>query len=215
MPLDISLLPSSTTVRASERHIIRDLTSRGKSLVDIENALANVLRTQFERLDKYKFIIFDCAPGISPFTAAAITISNLVLVPTVCDAASFYGLAAYIETVHSELSFSGSTKLPHLLITRYQEKPREIKAWSWQKNKAKEEKIRHQKRYFDKIQELASQPNPRFKVLNTKIYESPLMPHAMSLGALDEPASPTLGQKYGNMSANLSKLGQEILEVLT
>jgi hypothetical protein len=42
-PLDISLIASSTTLRASEREIVRNLTGKGKSLVDIELTIAATL----------------------------------------------------------------------------------------------------------------------------------------------------------------------------
>ena len=78
--LDISLVASSTTLRLSEREVLRKMTLERRNLVEIESEITSVLGDEIKRLsDRFAYILFDCAPGISPLTTAAISISDLIL----------------------------------------------------------------------------------------------------------------------------------------
>ena len=211
--LDISLIASSTTLRASEREVIRRLTERQESLTAIEQRLSRKLRSEIDTLaDTYRYIIVDCAPGISPFTTAAIGIADLVLVPTIPDAPSFLGLAAFLGTVHQNTTHDSAQRLPHVLLTRYA--PTTIMAWlSGTRSRGR---LNHQAEYRRRIVELSRQQAPAFKLLKTVMSETPLMPHALSLGADNPQAAPTFAQKYPDkLGRELDRLAEEIMEALT
>ncbi len=210
--LDLSLLASSTTLRASEREIVRKLTSNGHSLVAIEQRISGILRDEIAALNgKYRYIIIDCAPGISPFTTAAIGLADLVLVPTIPDAPSFLGLAAFLNSVHRDMTYNGSQRPPHVLLTRYA--PTTIMGWlPGTKNRGR---LNHQEDYRKRIADLAKTGTPAFKLMKTIMIETPSMPHAMSLGAENPQVAPTLAQKYPDkLGKLLDKLADEILESL-
>lgn len=211
--LDISLLASSTTLRASEREIVRKLTARGFNLVAIEQRISSILRDEIAALGQaYRFIIVDCAPGISPFTTAAIGLADLVLVPTIPDAPSFLGLAAFLNSVHRDMTYNGAQRAPHVLLTRYA--PTTIMGWlPGTRNRGR---LNHQEDYRKRIAALERNGDPAFKLLTTVMIETASMPHAMSLGAENPQGAPTFTQKYPDkLGKLLDKLANEILELLT
>ena len=89
----------------------------------IDGKIWQIFSKDFAALKKqYDFIIFDCAPGISPVTEAAIRIADLVVVPTIPDYLSVYGLNAFHGSIWMQKS-SGLPKpksAPHILISRLQ-----------------------------------------------------------------------------------------------
>jgi chromosome partitioning protein len=211
-PLDVSLIASSTTLRASEREIVRHLTSAGDNLVAIEQRIGGILQKQIEAINgRYRYIIVDCAPGISPFTTAAIGLADLILVPTIPDAPSFIGLGAFLTHVHREMTHLNAQRAPHVLLTRYA--PKGIMAWL--PGTRRRGRLNHHEEYRKRIVELAKSGNPEFKVLNTMVIETTLMPHAMTLGSGNPQAAPTFTQKYpGDLGQLLGKLADEIMEAL-
>jgi chromosome partitioning protein len=211
--LDISLIASSTTLRLSERELLRKLTMAKKSLSEIEGEITEVLKDEVARLSpKYAYVLVDCAPGISPLTTAAIAIADLVLVPTVPDAPSFLGLAAFLNSVHSEMTFDSSRRQPHVLITRQPLKQKKSKMWMFgSKSKVAMDHYYH---HVELIKELAKTKEPAFVVLDTIIPESRFMPQAMSLGGNSKRTAFTYNQKYGELVGPFSKLVDEITKVL-
>ena len=211
--LNISLIASSTILRASEREVVRRLTERHESLTAIEQRLSRTLRSEVDALaDTHRYIIVDCAPGISPFTTAAVGIADLVIVPTIPDAPSFLGLAAFLGTVHQNTTHDSARRLPHVLLTRYA--PATIMAWL--RGTRSRGRLNHQAEYRQRIIELSKHQAPAFKLLKSVMSETPLMPHALSLGADNPQAAPTFAQKYPDkLGRELDKLADEIMEVLT
>lgn len=120
--LAISLLPSSPELRNFEQKLIYDLTETKRSWADIVKALSSVMSTQLIKARKnYDFILIDCAPGISVLTEVSIRLADLVLVPTIADFLSTFGLQNFCATLASR-GLSDSVKrlprLPYVLITR-------------------------------------------------------------------------------------------------
>jgi chromosome partitioning protein len=211
--LDISLVASSTTLRLSEREVLRKLSSNMRSLVEIEGAITAVLKDEIRRLsNQFEHILIDCAPGISPLTTAAIAIADLVLVPTVPDAPSFLGLAAFLNSVHAEMTFDSARRPPHVLITRLP--PKQSRTSTWMLGSKKKVLSDHYYQHFEKIKELAKSSNPAFVVLDTIIPESRDMPQALSLGGDSDITAFTYNQKYGTLAKSLDKLADEITKVL-
>ncbi len=122
-PLDVSLLPCGPKLRLVERELMYELTNRDLSMNAIDGKIWQIFNKDFTALRKsFDYIVFDCAPGISPVTEAAIRISDLVVVPTIPDFLSVYGLNAFHGSIWAQTS-GGLPKPksdPHILMTRVQ-----------------------------------------------------------------------------------------------
>lgn len=121
--LSISLLPASYKLRTFEFKIIHALTDSGHSWDKIVNLLFKAIEQQLESaIPNYDYVIIDCAPGISIMTEAAIRLADLVIVPTIPDFLSTYGLQSFCASIWER----GMTRkaahipkqLPHVLVTR-------------------------------------------------------------------------------------------------
>lgn len=188
--LNISLLASSPYLRVTEREIIYELTRRNLSMEAIEGRTIKILSPAIELLRKqYSYIIFDCAPGISAFTTAAISISDFIIIPTIPDFMSTLGLAAFVESILKETRHRNQDASAHVLITR--------------KNKTK-----HHKEHHDLIRGKASEPDSVFGIFDTVIPESAIIPEA--LRSVDG-SHPTYTQKYADPIGSIfSELAKEI-----
>jgi cellulose biosynthesis protein BcsQ len=172
--LDVSLLASSSELRITEREIIHKLTARNYSLGAIEGQTKKILSADLEELrQSYKYVIFDCAPGISAFTAAAIGVSDLTIVPTIPDFLSHLGLSAFVNRVLIENQDQENARLPRVLITK------------------KKPTAQHD-HYVNLIREMAGMPDAKFGMIDTVIKEMAALPAALEM--IDE--FPTYGQKY-------------------
>ena len=208
----VSLVASSTTLRLSEREVLRSLTLEKNSLVEIEGKITDVLKSELGQLSNdYAYVLIDCAPGISPLTTAAIAIADLVLVPTVPDAPSFLGLAAFLKSVVSEMTFDSARRPPHVLITRL---PAKRTTMAWLMQKGRPGRTDHYHEHVEKIRALEKRAEPPFRLLRTMMPESRDMPHAMSLGGDSKQHAPTFNYRYGSLRGSLEKLAVEIEEVL-
>lgn len=66
----------------------------------IEGQLWTLFQDDFVPLAAiYDYILFDCAPGISPMTEIAVRGADLVLVTSIPDYLSTYGLDAFVQTI--------------------------------------------------------------------------------------------------------------------
>jgi chromosome partitioning protein len=176
--LSISLLPSSPELRGFEYRVIHDLTQLKMSWSEIIKGLSGVMSVQLARTRKnYDFILIDCAPGISVLTEVSLRLADLVIVPTIADYLSTFGLQAFCITLsHRGLAenFKKSARPPHVLITRR----RQVKIHA---NTA--EKLRN---------ELTTE-KPAFKVFQTEIPETVAIADALS----QTDKFPIFSQKWG------------------
>jgi len=197
-PLDISLLASSSELRLLEREIIFELTKRKFGLDAIVGKFSRIMKAQLGLTRKrYDYVLVDCAPGISALTEASIRLADLVIVPTIPDFLSSYGLKSFCKNLWrgdlaSRNKQQSPKNLPHVLITR----KRPVK-----EHEQTVERIRNERKL-----------DPRsFESFETIIPETVAV--SWALGRND--AFPTFTNKWGaNLLPVLSELAEETKEAL-
>lgn len=196
-PLEVSLLAASSFLRLLERHIVYELTRKNYGLHAIVGHLTRILDAELARpAMKFDYILIDCAPGISAFTEACLRLADLVIVPTIPDFLSTYGLSAFCKNLWTgdfatDPGLKPPRRLPHVLITRHRP-------------------IREHMRTTEKIRNETSFAEPTFWPLKATIPEAAAI--ATALGKTG--ASPTFTNKWGDMIPVVNKLADEIREIL-
>jgi cellulose biosynthesis protein BcsQ len=197
-PLSISLLASSSELRLLEREIIFELTNRNFGLDAIVGHMLRILKAEIERsAKKYDYVLFDCAPGISALSEASIRLADLVIVPTIPDFLSTYGLSSFCKNLWSGRrkgrgAVTPPKRLPHVLITR--KRP-----------------IREHERTVEKLRNEHLAPQPSFKVFDAVVPEAASVAEALSKVG----KCPPFTSKWGtNIVPILNQLVQETKGVL-
>jgi chromosome partitioning protein len=121
--LPLSLLASSPALRDLEHKLIHVLTRKKKSWEQIIDDLWMLMKIQLRRSRKeFDIVLIDCAPGISVLTEVSIRLADLVIVPTIPDFLSTFGLASFCVNMWERRVENGkkkaSKRLPHVLATR-------------------------------------------------------------------------------------------------
>ncbi|MEZ5786930.1 MAG: AAA family ATPase [Xanthobacteraceae bacterium] len=124
--LDISLFASSPELRQTELELLHNLTKTNLSLEKIISLLSSKLGTQLSKSKKaYDYVLIDCGPGISVLTEVSIRLADLVIVPTIPDTLSTYGLQAFCNSLwkgqiaaQSHFKKGPKAKRPLVLVTR-------------------------------------------------------------------------------------------------
>lgn len=178
--LALSLLPAGPYLRLVERELIYELTGKKYSMHAIENQLWTMFQDEFVPLaDRYDYVIFDCAPGISPMTEIAVRASDLVLVTSIPDYLSTYGLDAFVQTIWGQGTKRSSKfapkRLPHVLVTRFQQN------------------VRQHQHTLSRLEAEAAAPDAGFHLLQTRIPQAAAL--ADALQPRDVP--PTFSGRYG------------------
>jgi chromosome partitioning protein len=194
-PLDLSLLPSSPNLRHFEYRVIHDLTQRKMSWSDLIKGFSALMSSQFAKIRKqFDFILIDCAPGISVLTEVSIRLADIVIVPTIPDFLSTFGLQTFCATL-SGRGIEGLKKTarhPHVLITRRRQ-------------------VKIHEQTAQKLRNEASAEKPSFEVFKTEIPEAVAVANALS--QIDQ--FPIFSQKWGPViTPLLSNLVREIRETL-
>jgi len=191
-PLALSLLPAGPHLRLVEREILYTLSARNLSMKEIDAKLRRLFASEFRPLARaYDYILFDCAPGLSPMTEVAIRGADLVLVTSIPDYLSTYGLDAFVQTLWAwdEEENLQSRRPPYILVTRFQQQ------------------VRQHRHILARLEAEAEAGDAGFRLLATRV------PQAASLAEALMPRAvlPTFVGKYGPyISTVLSPLVDEV-----
>ena len=118
--IDLSLMPCGPQLRLVEKEIVYDFTRGDRSLSAFEGEMSRLFERDFvPLLDDYDFVVFDCPPGISTFAEVAVRRAHMVVVPTIPDAISTYGLSAFVQSVWGRGGPTTASR-PHVLVNRMQ-----------------------------------------------------------------------------------------------
>jgi cellulose biosynthesis protein BcsQ len=193
--LKISLLPCGPHLRLVEREIIYCLSDKNHSMKAIEAQMWKLFEQEFLPLANiYDYVIFDCPPGISPLSEAAIRASDLIIVPTIPDFVSVFGLKAFINIFWKAPPgrLPQPKRLPHVLVTRFQRA------------------VKQHKDFVERLEAAAKLKIPEIRLLRTKVQQAAAL--AAALGRADD--TPTFRQKYQDVTYVLDELVQELKGVL-
>ena len=165
-PLAVSLLASGPDLRIVEREIIYALTKRKFSMHAIEGHLWKLFHEDFIPLrESYDYVLFDCAPGISPMTEVAIRACDLVVVACISDFLSTYGLKAFYQMIWGSPggtpSMLAPKNLPHVLVTL------------WRNTVL-------QQRTFQSLEAGAQSQDARFRLFSTRVPQSAALANALT-----------------------------------
>jgi chromosome partitioning protein len=123
VPLDISLLPCGPFLRLIEKTTVREFAQHGLGPDAYEMRLWAIWKNELKFMRKqFDYIIFDCAPSLSVLNEMMIRSAEIVILPTVPDFISSYGLNAFLHSVWNFpiASLPKPSRAPYVAITRFQ-----------------------------------------------------------------------------------------------
>lgn len=194
--LPISLLASSSELRIVERDMLFRLSRNHADIDWFIDQLHDMWRGQLKQTRKqYDYILFDCAPGISLLNEMSIRLANLVIVPTIPDFLSTYGLQTFCSNLRSgemaKRTPLEKPKKPYVLVTRL--KP-----------------VNEHRRIVEQLQNEHLKDKPHFRLFDTQIPERAAI--AEALGQVD--SWPSFSQKWKDTAGILESLANETKEAL-
>lgn len=192
-PLDVSLVAASPGLRRTERALIYELTAQGYAMQAIEGRVGNKLSQDLSRLRKeFDIIMCDCPPGISAMTETVLSISDLLIVPTIPDFMSTLGLDLFVGDVIPQLNRESGEGLPYVLATRYTDSA-------------------HQRIVLNAMCEGAEGGDTDYAMMDTIIPATP----NFACNPIELGYAPTLAQKWpGDALGVLDTLHKEVAELI-
>lgn len=117
-PKEAIVTSSATNVDVIPAHI--DLVAIEIELVDKENREYMLKQALESVVDKYDFIIIDCAPSLGLLTLNALTAAHAVIVPIQCEYFALEGLGKLLNTIKSvQKVHNPNLDIEGLLLTMY------------------------------------------------------------------------------------------------
>jgi chromosome partitioning protein len=162
------------------------------SWIDIIKGIQGLMSAQLSKQrNAFDIILIDCAPGISVLAEVSIRLADLIIIPTIADFLSTFGLQTFCATLSERgliPSTRKSTKRPHVLITRRRQ-------------------VKIQSETAEKLRNEALASKPAFDVFRTEIPEAVAIADALS----QTDKYPNFVRKWGPVVAPLlSDLVREI-----
>ena len=196
--LSVALLASSPNLRLLERELIFQLIGLNYGFSAIVERLLLLIQQQLRQsAASYDYILIDTPPDISALTEVSIRLADLVIVPTIPDGLSTYGLQAFCNSLWrgplaQQSSLPPPKRLPHVLVTRRRQ-------------------TREHARTLIKMQNERFAPDPAFQLLQTEVPEAAAIPEGLSKTG----TSPAFTSKWGRpVVAILDNLVKETKELL-
>lgn len=204
--LPIYLLAASSRLRLVEREMIFRLTGKKHDLEWIIDKLFEVMKGQLRNSrHEYHYVLIDCPPGISILTEVSLRLADMVIVPTIPDFLSTYGLLTFCSNLWTgeiaKESHLKKPKMPHVLMTRRR---------STREQNATASKLILEKR----------KKRPNFRLFETEVPEMAAIAEALGKVARSDGDGnihqiwPTFSDKWRSAALVLQDLAHETKELL-
>jgi cellulose biosynthesis protein BcsQ len=192
--IPVSLLASAPALRRLERRLILELTKRNFHLDAVVGQVAKVIGRDLPALRaRFAYILFDCSPGIAPFSEAAIRVADLVISPAIPDFVSVQGLPQFCNDLALQRTRAGGpAPRPRVLATRVRGNTRQHAD------------------YLHRLRDRASRADSPFAMFETVIPERIDVPNGLQMVG----TYPTYSTKWRPILDELDALAHEVTEVL-
>nr|NIR61716.1 ParA family protein [Gammaproteobacteria bacterium] len=103
----VTLLASSPLLGPFERDLIAELVQRHRAVWKVQERVAKRMRDALDQArEEFDLIVIDCPPGISLLAEAAIRLSDALIMPTIPDFMSRFGIGIFHTTARRWLGAS-------------------------------------------------------------------------------------------------------------
>ena len=93
----LAMIGSLPQLQRLERDIVYTLAARGEPRDEIEDVVTERLATGLKEVrHEYDLVVFDCPPGVSTFTEAAVRVADAVISPVTLEYLPVLGLEAFV-----------------------------------------------------------------------------------------------------------------------
>jgi cellulose biosynthesis protein BcsQ len=111
----VSLISGSYDLRAFERHL---LVRSGQSIESAMNCMRDAIDAIIEeQAPLFDLIVFDCPPGFSLLTEAALSRSDMIVLPTAPNNLGTQGLLAFAKYLNEELEIENAVQKTFVFLT--------------------------------------------------------------------------------------------------
>jgi chromosome partitioning protein len=111
----VSLLSGDYELRAFERHL---LVRSGQTIDSAMRFMQNAVKTIVdEQSSLFDLIVFDCPPGFSILTEAALAQADVIILPTAPNNLGTQGLLAFVKYLEDDLEIVDAAQKTHVFLT--------------------------------------------------------------------------------------------------